>query len=265
MPAFQITRLRAQINDLARSFTRPEEFHAMLQDLFEFYGNPAYRPGELVMDSPIVRTYHLPPMVMNQFELELGRLCRENPGPTLALADRLWQDQHLETRTLAAFLVGQAPPTPPDPIIERLTTWGVPGIPAIILDTLFERGSRRLRHEHPLKWLETIGTWMNSEELPHVNIGLRAMLSVVNDPDFENLPPIFRLLGKYVQKPAESLTSNLMKILEALIARSPIETAYFLRRQVLTATETSPDSLRLVRRCLPLLPPEAQASLRSAL
>ena len=237
----------------------------MLRDLFEYYGNPGYRPGELVMDSPLVATYHLPPMVMAQFELELGRLCNENPGAALALADQLWQDQHLETRTLAAFLVGQAPPSPPEPIIERLAAWGEPGTPAVILDALFERGSRRLRHEHPLQWLGAIETWMKSEELPHINIGLRAMLSVANDPEFENLPPVFRMLGEHVQAPADPLAANLMKILEALIVRSPMETAYFLRRQVLTSTVDSPESQRLVRRCLPLLPPEAQDNLRSAL
>jgi|APSaa5957512622_1039677.scaffolds.fasta_scaffold56421_2 hypothetical protein len=265
MPAFQITRLRAQINALARCFTRPEEFYPMLRDLFEFYGNQAYRTGELNLDSPLVDTYRLPPMVMNQFELELGRLCHENPGAALALANQLWQDEHLETRMLAAFLVGQVPPSPPEPIIERLTAWGKPGTPAIILDALFERGSRRLRHEHPLQWLEAIENWMKSKEPPSVSIGLRAMLSVVMDPDFENLPPVFRMLADHVKEPADSLLSNLAAVLEALAVRSPMETAYFLRRQVLTSTMTSPASLRLVRRCLPLLPPEAQASLRSAL
>ena len=265
MPAFQIARLRAQINTLARYYTRPEEFAPRLRDLFEFYGSQGYRPGELMLDSPMVSTYRLPPMVMNQFELELGRLCHENPGAALALADQLWQDKHLETRTLAAFLVGQAPPSPPQPIIERLTAWGEPGTPAVILDALLERGSRRLRREYPLQWLETIETWMKRKELPYVSIGLRAMLSVIADPDFENLPPVFRMVGDHVREPSDSILSNLTAVLEALTVRSPMETAYFLRRQVLTSSMTSPASLRLVRRCLLLLPPEAQASLRSAL
>ena len=264
MPAFQITRLRTQINALARCFTRPEEFYPMLRDLFEFYGSQSYRPGDLNLDSPLVDAYRLPPMVMNQFELELSRQCHENPGAALALADQLWHDSHLETRSLAAFLVGQTPPSPPEAIIERLSAWGQPGTPVIILDALFERGSRRLRREEPLQWLETIESWMKRKELPLVSVGLRAMLSVVTDPDFENLPPIFRMLGEHVREPAESLQPNLAAVLEALAARSPMETAYFLRRQVLTATMNSPASLRLVRRCLPLLPPEARASLRSA-
>jgi hypothetical protein len=265
MPAFQIARLRAQINDLARMFTRPREFHTMLRDLFEFYGNPAYRAGELIVDTPLVKTYRLPPMVMKQFELELGRLCRENPGAALSLADQLWQDAHIETLTLAAYLLGQAPPSPPEPITERLTGWSVPGTPAVILDILFERGSRRLRRELPLKWLETIETLLKSEEQPRTILGLRALLSVAADPDFENLPPVFRMLGPYVQEPTEATVPNLLKVLEALAERSPMETAYFLRRQVLAVSEPKQASLRLVRQCLPLLPSEAQDGLRSAL
>jgi hypothetical protein len=108
-----------------------------------------------------------------------------------------------------------------------------------------------------------VEAWFNSSKLDLQALGIRAVVPIVRDPEFENLPPVYRLLSPLMQYLQPKLQTDLQIVIEALAQRSPMETAYFLRQALNIAS--TPATARLVRRCLPAFAPAQQASLRSAL
>jgi hypothetical protein len=71
------------------------------------------------------------------------------------------------------------------------------------------------------------------------------------------------LITPLCQASPTGLHADLVEVIKALIQRSPVETAYFLRQ--ILAISSNPNTARVVRRLLPEFSPDLQASLRKAL
>jgi len=127
------------------------------------------------------------------------------------------------------------------------------------LDVLLKYGSWRLRHEQPDSWLDVIQGWLEKDSFPYIKLGLQALIPVLEDREFNNLPPIYRLLLPLLSAPQPALISDLQNVIIALEQRSSGETAYFLRQIIYR--NPIPDVLRLVRRVLPLLSSDTQKNL----
>lgn len=263
MPAVSLPRLKEQIAQLVLVFDQPEVFHKQVCSLFDLYSDRAYRAGQSVHPRPLIQTYHVPPLVQHTLEKELGKTARENPAAALATAERLWRDETLEPRLLAAAILGQVPATPPEPVLERLLAWADPNIDPQVLGTLMTQGSAALRREQPERWLALVEHWLDSRSAAMQSVGLKSLLPLVQDRSFANLPRVYRILDPLVQTAPNTLLPDLQRNLEVLARRSPAETAYFLR-QLISLSESS-GVVRLVRRVLPAFPEEQQASLRKAL
>jgi hypothetical protein len=111
--------------------------------------------------------------------------------------------------------------------------------------------------------MEIINEWLSASPAASKAMGLRALVSLLEDRDFENLPIVFNLLQPLILTAPSRLHGELLEVLQSLVRRSPVETTYFLR-QVLSST-SSAVSTRLIRQILPSLSPELQASLRKSL
>ena len=260
MPAVQLARLRDEIARLLEKFGSPPDFKRSLDDLLDFYADRVYRAGHNVAFRPLTPTRHIPPLVMQQVELALRPYCSYYTPASLALADILWPDLYLETRRLAVFILGQAALDPPQPVMQRIQGWAKPEVPTEILEMLFSGGTARLRKENPGLWLETIQTWLDSPDLDRQRLGLKALLPVIEDPAFNNLPPIFRMITSFMHTSQPAMLPALQDLMEALIQRSPTEALFFLRQ--ILGSPTPPPTIRLIRRLIPLFSPESQASLR---
>jgi hypothetical protein len=263
MPAVQIARLKNEVASLGDLFPQPTEFKHRLEALLDFYSDRVYRAGHSVPPAPLTPVYHIHPLVMQQIELELQRRMHENEAAGLTLADLLWSDRHLETRQLAIFLLSQVDLDPPQPVLERIRAWANPNEPDQIMLRLFDRGAARLRKDHSAVWLETIQLWLDNSSPAVQNMGLRALLAQVEDPQFSNLPPAYRMITKFLHSPHILVQHSLQDLLEALARRSPTETVFFLRQ--ILGSPTPPVTLRMIRKVIPLLPAEGQASLREML
>ena len=81
-------------------------------------------------------------MVLRQIETELGPVAEKQPIQALELADALWDEGWLETRLLAAFLLGRIPPQE-ERLLARLTAWTQavrdPSVRAALLTTSLTR------------------------------------------------------------------------------------------------------------------------------
>ena len=122
MPAIDLARLRKQANRLADFFFLPDEFMKHLREMLEFYVNHTLRTKENVAPGSNLITYRTPPAVLTQIENELRATAEANPEFALELADILWDEGALETRLLAAYLLGRIPPQE-ERLLPRLSAW----------------------------------------------------------------------------------------------------------------------------------------------
>ncbi len=109
MPAIDLARLRKQANQLADFFFLPEDFLRHLREMLDFYVNRTLRKKENIAPGSNLPTYRTPLVVMRQIEKAIGAYRMENPHYALELADLLWDEGYIETRLLAAFLLGTHP------------------------------------------------------------------------------------------------------------------------------------------------------------
>lgn len=264
MPAAELSRLRQQINQLITSFVDPAVFRRQINNLLDQYANHAYRAGQAVQPQPLLPSYRVPPLVMRQLELELGKTCRELPEPAFDAAEALWRDPYLEPRLLAASLLGSIPVQEYGAqVVQKLQSWGQPSENLRILVALMQNGTVNLRRESPALLINLIEKWLGSTEIGQQAVGLRALVPIIEDKSYENLPTIFRILGPFVQTVPGQLNADVQQTVQSLIKRSPVETAYFLRQAL--SLSMGNNTARLIRRCLPDFGPTQQSTLRAAL
>jgi hypothetical protein len=263
MTAVDLQRLRDQINNLTWKITRPEEFHTAINDLFEFYADRVYRPGKAAPTARLISAYHISPLVLRQLNLDLPAHCNENPAAALAVADHLWQDPFLETRCLATMILGMVPLNPPEVVLERLKNWCIPEEEISALKSLLARGSERLRHETPELWLNVIRGWAERTQIEYRGLALLALQPFVEDQDFENLPPIYKILNPVLRDATSKIQREIEDLLVIFARRSAVETAFFLRQTL--AMGCNSITMRIIRRVLPEFPAPLQTNLRNAL
>ena len=262
MPAVQLARLKRQIDSLAWHFTRPAEFCRGLHELMETYGDLTYRPTPAVKQSTgKVPSYHVPVVVMRQLELSAGQWAQENAPAALDLIDALWQEPMSEPRYLAAYLLGMLPLDLSPTVTERLQRWARPGEEKEFLQALFKQGTVMLRRQAAGIYFNQVRDWLNETDLALKRIGLLAVRPLIEDRSFENLPAVFNAVGPVLQAHPGSLKHELVEVIIALSQRSPTETAYFVRQ--MAGQNTSPDLLRLLRRCVAEFPENIRTQLHS--
>ncbi len=258
MPAIDLARLRKQTVRLADLFDQPEEFIREHREILDYYVNHTLR-SQVVAPASVLPTYRTPPVVLRQIESELGPLAESKPLQALELADALWDEGWLETRLLAAFLLGRIPPQE-ERLLARLTAWTQqvrdPSVRAALLTTSLTR----LRKETPDLFLTLVGEWLHPARPRLWSNGLQALLPLISSPDFHNLPAVLDLVEPIVKASPATLQYDLQELLTALYNASPDETVYFIQ-QILKSTRKSSFAVSL-RRMMPELPKELQASLR---
>lgn len=259
MPAVDLARLRKQANLLADFFFLPEDFLKHLREMLDFYVNRTLREQNNIAPRSNLPTYRTPPAVMRQIENAIGPLAMENPHYALELADLLWDQGYIETRSLAAFLLGRIPPQE-ERLLARLTAWTQqvrdPDVRRELLTTSLER----MRAETPDNFLIVIGEWLHPARQRFWSNAIQALLPLVNDPNFENLPPIFDLIQPIIEAAPGALQIEIGELINALYQDSPAETEFFLHEVL--ENSTNPLTTVTLRRLMSTFPQELQDSLR---
>lgn len=263
MPAVDRTRLQTQIRLVTQSFASTDEFVKRLSELYEYYSDLTYDPAGSGQRYPTLQAYNVTPFVNRQFEFEFSKLCQENPLSSLDVIDRLWKQEKVEPRKLAAYLLGKMSLEYSPQVIERLQTWSKPTEDRELNLYLQEFGSARLRHEAISEWLEIIHKWLESGESHDQIFGLQSLLPLIQDPDYHDLPKIFTRISTLLANPSPRILFTLQVVIEALAKRFPVETVYTLK--LVLRGPHSAEIPRFFRRLLPIFPPEQEQSLRTAL
>jgi hypothetical protein len=260
MPAIQPARLRQQAVLLAERCADPEAYVRNLHFLMDFYADRARRPGQSGKPGPLITAYKVRPPVLRMILQETLPEALKDAQMGLALCDALWAEPYLEFRMLAAMLLGQLPTQPVEAITRRLEDWLAPNLEEHLVSALLTEAAFNLRQDTPQTLVNLIQKWMGSTDTFYQQVGLRALLTLIEDPNFENLPAFFHLLQPLARGAPSALRADLLDVLAALAKRSPQETAYFLRQTL--GTPNAKDTAWLIRQILPVFPLELRQSLR---
>ena len=261
MPAIDLARLKKQTARLADLFDQPADFLREHRDVLDHYVNRTLR-SQGVAPSSVLPTYRTPSVVLRHIENELGPIAEKRPISALELADALWDEGWLETRLLAAYLLGRIPPQE-ERLLARLTAWTQavrdPSVRAALLTTSLTR----LRKETPNLFLILVKEWLHPARQRMWSNGVQALVPLITSSDFDNLPPIFEIVEPILKASPATLQSDLKELLSALYEASPDETIYFIQ-QILKETKNTLTATAL-RRMAPDLPHELALSIRDTL
>jgi hypothetical protein len=262
MPAINLARLKTQAIRLSEKFNEPEVFMHDLNDMLDFYTNRTVRSTQTARRFSLP-TYRTPPPVLRQIQAELDPLAESNPIEAITLTKTLWKAGTLESRLLAASLLGSIPLVQATPTLNQLSDWLVQSTDKQVLAALLSDAFVRLRRENPQAFFLLLEEWLKSSRNSLQIWGLRALIPLLTDPQFENLPAVFRILKPAVKSAGPATQLELQACLATLERVSPTETLAFLRE--ITDDNPSPLMLRTLRRILAGLSPELQAGLLALL
>lgn len=262
MPAIDLARLRKQANRLADFFFLPEEFMKHLREILDFYVNYTLRVKENIAPGSNLKTYRTPPAVLAQIQNEIKTKAEENPEFALTLADMLWDEATMETSLLAAYLLGRIPPQE-ERLLPRLTAWTQqvrdPDVRAALLSTSLER----MRKETPAKFIELVREYLHPERPRAWSNGIQALLPMIADTSFANLPPILDMVEPIIEEAPSTLQNDLEELIIALYRASPNETTFMLKHVL--ENSQNPLTTITLRRIAPNLPAPLQNELKDIL
>jgi len=260
MPAVRWETLRQEAQALAASTGQPEAFLAQWETLLKRYADRTRRRGQGV--SPLrIPAYHLAPAVLATVWQGLRLHLESRPDLVFPLADALWARPDLESRLLAARLLGMAPLTSPDKVLHRLQDWLAHAPDPTLIRALLQHATLRLTTEMPQAYLNALAKAL---ALPETTpLALQMLVPLLQNPTFENLPTVLRHLTPLLTPPNKAWHPELAAVLQAMVQRWPEEAAPYLRG---LWQSTPSDSLAwLIRRILPLLPTAHATTLRALL
>jgi hypothetical protein len=262
MPAIDLARLKTQAARLAEKFAEPQAFLLALNELLGYYTNRTIRATQIAQRLSLP-TYRTPPPVLRQIESELVFLAEKQPEQAITLSAVLWEADSLESRLLAAFLLGSIPSGPAILALARLPAWLAQSTDKEIRTALLTDAMTRLRRERPEAFFSILEGWLGSAQSALQIWGLQALIPLLQDPQFENLPAVFRILRQAILAAVPATQLDLQACLSALEHVSLTETTAYLREIIQSNPE--PLMLRIFRRILPGLSPELQEALRETL
>lgn len=262
MPAISLSRLRTQTAHLAEKFNDPEGFLSDLRSLLEFYQDRTRRQTQMVVRTSLP-AYNTPGPVLRQILIALTPPAGERPLEAIAVVDALWQAAFLETRLLAAALVGCVPPESAMPLYGRLENWLEESREREIQQAILHDSLARLRREQPGVLLRLVEEWLKATSSRRQVWGMQALTPLLSEPGFEDLPRVFRILRPALQAAGPATQMALAECLRAMGQNSPVETGHFLHEVLMD--NPRPMMVRTLQRILPALPPVLQERLRAEL
>lgn len=262
MPAIDLARLRKQASRLADFFFLPDEFMKHLREMLEFYVNYTLRTKESAAPGSNLKTYRTPPAVLTYIENELRAAAEANPHFALELADMLWDEGALETRLLAAFLLGRIPPQE-ERLLPRLTAWTQQIRDPHVRSALLSTSLTRMRKENPDQFLTLVREYLHPERARAWSNGIQALLPMIADTSYANLPPILDIVEPIIEEAPSTLQNDLTDLIVTLYRASANETTFMLKHVI--ASSQNPMTVVTLRRISSSFPPPLQKELREFL
>lgn len=244
-------------------YHQPDKFIQVLYDLLDFYADRTRKLGQSATPPPVIRSFNVPNPIIRQITTELQPKVEADPQGGINLYGKLWDEQVLEFRLIAASILGFLPLDVDEDIFTVIEEWSKDCREDHLIKALTGQSLARYRKEDPEALVPIIEKWLTSTEITRKRIGLRALIPLISNQDFENIPVFYKLLTPYVRSAPPQLKPDVLDTLQALAGQSPLETAYFLSSN-LNAPD-NPNTAWFIRRSLDYFPDDSKDFLRSAL
>lgn len=263
MPAISPSKLKIQSSRLAENFYQPGVFIQEMHTLLEFYADNTHRPGKSMIASALLHSYNVPPPVLQEIFKAVEPLALSDSENTVLLCDQLWNESCLEHRKIACKLLGLVSVELVDTTHQRLETWAQTINNEQFLDYMAFHCWARVRKVSPNLLIQFSDQWLKSSDLNLQRLALQTLIHLVEDASFQNLPAVFYLLAPYFRSTPPNIRPSLVKLLQSLAQKSPIETATLLK-SVLEQSQNS-NAAWLTRQAMRHFPHDIQNLLRQTL
>lgn len=262
MPTIELARLKQETASLSEHFSEPATYLRGLDHLLENYAVPVHRQGQVKGMRPVLKSYEIPPPLLKHLQIELAEQAREAPQAALAVADGLWKRRTIETRQLAARLLGAIEASPQE-LITRLENWADENYEPILASELAQQATLNLSVRHPDHLILFAQRLLVNGHIRKQAFALGALRTLVDGTQFANLPAIFEILSETAKVADRRLRPDLAALLGVLAQRSPKETEYFIEQGLESGANRG---LQWVaRRVIKTLPADGQERLRTIL
>jgi hypothetical protein len=105
----------------------------------------------------------------------------------------------------------------------------------VLKSDLLSIGTRSLQERFPQAW-EALVLSLLAKTDPKINaLGIQALVAGVKQPNFQNLPAVFRLASPFIRDPHSAYTRDLEDLIEALAEISPRKPAFSSGKPSLSA------------------------------
>ncbi len=262
MTAINPARLKIQCAELGELFPNPPQFITGFHDLLIFYG-ARIRQTRLSQTPLTLQTYQVPVPVLRALELELRDRVKEKPEQGTALIDALWIEEWLEFKQLSAYLLGCLPASNPALILDRISNWMGQTKSDDLRRQIMTRGLIRVVDENPGDLLKYLKSLVKRNTPADRQAALFGLVVFANNAEFDNLPVLFNLLKDILLIDDTGQVKEIIALVRLLQVKSEQETAYFLIRQMATASR--PRIFRVIRKVMPLFSDENRQLLREKL
>lgn len=260
MPAIQPARLKIQISELLEHIYVPHKFVAQLNNLLFFYADRTRRPGRGGSNYSLIRTYNVSKHVFREIEGAIRPEISHQPDQALAVADALWMDDWLESRSLALMILRWISVQSNPEILTRIKDWG---ISCKDDGTLLADLAAVLAAQWdvtPVVVANLIESWTKASDPSLRKLGLRVIPPLVKVPSFSHLPSIYKIISPLVQRSDVAPDPDLLAVVQGLAFQSPQETAYFLQKNL--AVIDNSGVYVLIRQCLNSFPDQEREDLQ---
>jgi len=259
MPAINPERLRQQVEDLLTVLGDQVTLKRQCLDLLDYYADHSHRSFASGGVKGTEWVFGVPRPVVRALSQGLRSRTQQKPALILPTATTLWEAGYRETRLLASAILGG---------IQQMEVaqWAEARASncddSVVLMELASQGLAGLREAYPTAFLERVSGWLGSTHRWLRLFALMALHSAVENPAFEDLPTVFRLLSGVSEKTRGESRKVLHALLRTLTRRSPPESARFLLDEL--AREV-PGIQRMIRASLGHFPTRQQELLKHAL
>ena len=259
MPAINLARLRMHTAELAEHFSDPGKFVHELEGFLEFYADRTRRAVQAGSTPTLIATYNIPRQAMNQLLIELKDHIDLAPQSALELTDALWAVESLETRVLAARILGMIEITDPQSILSRLEEWIKNNEETRITTAISQFAIQSLIKHFSNAYLEFLEAGLSSSDAALQGFALNAYTGICKQKDFDDLPAVFRSLNTWIKNYRSRFKLPLLELLTVLAERSPGETAFYLRYNM--AQDPPKDLLWIGRKVIKHLPEDLEIAI----
>ncbi len=263
MPPVELSLLRPQINALMSHYADEALFIRTLRLLLEKYSEKRSSVNVWLQSDPGMPAHNLPLIVINELQSGLEQLAASQPQAAIHLAERMWELEEYEPKRLSVFTLARLPETYQGEFIRHAGEWMQGQLGESLISEIILESSRVLAILRSREWLDLLRGWIESPEKSVQRVGVRAVLRLLENREFENLPLVFELVKPLYRQPRIALQRATNELTRKLIERSQAETAAFLIS--ISQGEASPAAQALVRKSLGMFDAFYQEEMRQAL